>query len=155
MIQGLKDIENRDWKIGRAANYGSSASQKANFRLTLPALIYVHAGKGYDYGALDAIKDMLPHEQWDIHGGTLMDMENNPASVYRGAIIGEIEITDCVTESDSPWFCGRYGFLLARPVIYCQPVPCKGRLGFWQPEPEIEAACAVQRVDAPRDESAR
>lgn len=37
----------------------------------------------------------------------------------------------CVTRSDSPWFFGRYGFVLAdvRPVPF---FPVKGALGFFK-----------------------
>ena len=49
-----------------------------------------------------------------------------------GAILGEVTITGCVTQSGSPWFEGPYGFTLANPVAYDQPIPAKGRLGFYE-----------------------
>ncbi len=47
-----------------------------------------------------------------------------------GGIIGEAEIVDCVTKSDSPWFFGPYGFALqnARRLPFR---PLRGRLGFF------------------------
>ena len=50
----------------------------------------------------------------------------------RGGIVGEAEIVDCVTQSDSPWFEGPYGFVLrnAHPLPFR---PCRGRLGFFKP----------------------
>ncbi len=54
----------------------------------------------------------------------------------RGAIVGEVDIIDCVTESDSPWFVGPYGWVLANPEAYDKPIPCKGRLGFFTPDLE-------------------
>ena len=51
-----------------------------------------------------------------------------------GALIGEVDIVDCVTRSESPWFVGRYGFVLKNPVLYDKPVPCRGALGFFEPE---------------------
>jgi hypothetical protein len=45
--------------------------------------------------------------------------------------VGEVSIVGCVTESDSPWFHGPYGFLLADPIAYKKPIPFKGRLGFF------------------------
>lgn len=51
-----------------------------------------------------------------------------------GAIIGEVDITGCVEYSDSPWFLGPYGFTLANPVLYDEPIPCKGALGFFEPD---------------------
>lgn len=52
------------------------------------------------------------------------------AEAKRGGIIGVAEIVDCVEASDSPWFFGRYGFVLrnARPVEF---IPVKGALGFF------------------------
>ena len=46
------------------------------------------------------------------------------------AIVGLMDIVDCVTESDSPWFIGEYGWVLAnpRPGI---PQPQKGQQGFF------------------------
>ena len=51
---------------------------------------------------------------------------------HRGAIIGEVDIVDCVTQSDSPWFEGPYGLVLANPTLYDQPIPYKGRLGLFE-----------------------
>lgn len=51
--------------------------------------------------------------------------------LQRGGIIGSVEIVDCVSQSESPWFFGRYGFVLRDP----QPLPfypCRGQLGFFR-----------------------
>lgn len=62
-----------------------------------------------------------------------------------GAIIGTVEIVDCVpierlygTEYDTPleravgdWSPGRYGWILKDPVIFETPIPAKGSQGFW------------------------
>ena len=50
----------------------------------------------------------------------------------QGAIIGEADIIDCVTWSNSPWFVGPYGFILQNPILYDKPIPYKGRLGFFE-----------------------
>lgn len=49
-----------------------------------------------------------------------------------GGIVGMVEIVDCVTDFDSEWFRGPYGFVLRhpRPLEF---VPCKGALGFFRP----------------------
>ena len=49
-----------------------------------------------------------------------------------GALIGEVDIIDCVTESKSPWFVGRYGFTLTNPKLYDKPIPYRGQLGFFE-----------------------
>lgn len=47
-----------------------------------------------------------------------------------GGIVGMTEILDCVEEHKSPWFFGKYGFVLARsrPLPF---LPSKGQLGFY------------------------
>lgn len=65
----------------------------------------------------------------------------------RGHIIGVVEVVDCVTESDSPWFVGPFGFVLANPVAFARTVPCKGRLGFFRPDCDLSA---VRLPEAPR-----
>ena len=51
-------------------------------------------------------------------------------TIERGGIIGSVEIVDCVTESESPWFFGRYGYVLRdpRPLPFA---PWRGQLGFF------------------------
>lgn len=50
--------------------------------------------------------------------------------VCYGSIIATAEIVGCVQQSESPWFFGPYGFVLAnvQPVPF---LPCKGALGFF------------------------
>lgn len=61
-----------------------------------------------------------------INGVTLPLFED----LQRGGIVGEAEIVDCVTKSNSPWFCGEFGFVLqgAKALPF---TPCKGALGFF------------------------
>ncbi|MDR3495342.1 MAG: ASCH domain-containing protein [Ancalomicrobiaceae bacterium] len=65
-------------------------------------------------------------------------------SFNRGGIIGSVEIIDCVTESPSPWFFGRFGFVLKdpKPLPF---IPCKGALGFWRVPDDILAQ--LEEVD--------
>ncbi|WP_159953160.1 ASCH domain-containing protein [Rhizobium sp. 18065] len=51
-------------------------------------------------------------------------------TLLRGGIIGTVEIVDVVTQSDSPWFSGPKGFVLANPKP-CDFIPVKGQLGFF------------------------
>lgn len=63
-------------------------------------------------------------------------------SMERGGIIGVAEMVDCVVKSSSPWFFGRYGFVLhnPRPLTF---TPYKGALGFFD-VPEIDEPSAQQ-----------
>ncbi len=63
-----------------------------------------------------------------------------------GCIVGKVDIVDCVASSKSRWFFGRYGFVLANPVAFATPVPCKGMLGFFNVPPDVLAE--LQRQEA-------
>lgn len=51
-------------------------------------------------------------------------------ALRRGGIVGTAVIVDCVTQSDDPWFMGRYGFVLDE-VKLIEFMPCKGALNFF------------------------
>ena len=63
-----------------------------------------------------------------------------PEDFVHGAIIGEVDITGCefyppdeLPRLHSPWaMSGQYQFILANPVLYDKPIPCKGQLGFFK-----------------------
>lgn len=108
IVQGHKDIENRNWK-----DWNPGLKFRGEF--------LIHAGKGFD-------KEF----DWLMAEEILKCYMPAPASAdyQRGGIIGIAEITGCVTESDSPWFFGPYGFTIknARPLPF---MPYKGQLGFF------------------------
>jgi len=128
ICSGYKDIENRDWFIGRRV-----ASGAVNFTMSLPQRIYVHAGKQVDedipIDMIDLIDSRLSLEAKRIFWEMADDTGFQP---FLGAIIGEVDITGCVTESESPWFVGKYGFTLANPVLYEKTIPYRGQLGFFE-----------------------
>ncbi len=114
IINAGKDIENRDWKT--------------HFR----GRVAIHAAVGMTRGEYDRTCDYIRGVNREIRIPAYEDLE-------RGAIIGTAEIIDCVQESDSPWFMGEYGFVLARPRRLPEPIPCKGMLSFWAVPQNIEA----------------
>jgi hypothetical protein len=79
--------------------------------------VFIHASKGTDAEDRDEIR-----------------AEGMPL----GGICGIMEIVDCVAESDSNWFNGRYGFVI-RNAIALPFVPVKGALGFFKPAIDIAA----------------
>ena len=112
ILHAGKDIENREWST--------------RFRGT----IYLHASKWWQREEIG----------WDADtanriAGWQRDRERWPSETVlkagSGCIVGTIDIVDCVDRSDSPWFFGRYGFVLANPVVFGKPVPQKGELGFF------------------------
>ena len=104
IISAGKDIENRDWP--------------ARFR----GPVCIHAAKGGTSADFNAAATLIGWEKMQP-GPSLRDYQ-------RGGIVGVAEIVGCVDASESPWFFGRYGFVLqnARPVDF---VPVKGALGFF------------------------
>lgn len=103
---GYKDIENRVWST-------------KNFR----GRVYIHTGKHVDNEGFLWLMHCFMREHSSLN-----------IKLPHGAIIGEVDIVACVTQSESPWFTGPYGFVLANPVLYEKPIPCKGRLGFFEPD---------------------
>lgn len=81
-----------------------------------------------------------------VHAGVSkseLDMGNaKEATMPRGGIVGMARIVDCVTEMESRWFFGRYGFVL-RDAFALPITPCKGALGFFMPAPDALAQCAA------------
>ncbi len=110
ILDGGKNIENRDWST--------------NFR----GRIYLHAGKWFN--ELEIMQDLRTIQRIF----NLDDPDPEMMKMFRpfgGCIVGTVDIIDCVQESDSPWFFGKYGFVLANPVALERPIPYKGMLGFF------------------------
>jgi hypothetical protein len=109
ILNGGKDIENRDWPTKYRGR------------------ILVHAAKGMS-------SDEWGHA-WDFAQGSgagpkALERDLTFHTIERGGIVGSVEIVDCVTDSDSRWFVGKYGFVLRDP----QPLPFtpwRGQLGFF------------------------
>lgn len=106
IIQLWKDVENRTWRCPDRM---------------IGQRVLIHAGKARP---TEQEIDRL-HNIAALPGGWLTGLD-------YGGIIGSVEIVGCVTDSDSRWFGGPYGFVLANP----KPLPfrpCRGMLGFFRP----------------------
>jgi len=81
-----------------------------------------------------------------VHAGvskTELDMSDpSDAALPRGGVVGLARIVDCVTEMDSQWFYGKFGFVL-RDATPLPLIPCKGALGFFSLPPEINQQIAA------------
>jgi hypothetical protein len=104
IVNAGKDIENRDWFT----------------RIRGP--VCIHAAKGMTRGEYDEARyfaSRISPAEMPSYG-----------AMTRGGIVGVAEIVDCVNRSASPWFFGRWGFVLrnVRPVDF---IPVKGELGFF------------------------
>lgn len=108
IVQGHKNVENRQWPT--------------RFR----GQVLIHAAKGMTRDEYEDARSHAAHLGITIPGFDELE---------RGGIVGQATITDCVGDSSSPWFFGRYGFLLADTKrLPFRPV--RGQLGLF----EVEAA---------------
>lgn len=111
ILHAGKDIENRDWPTrvrGRVLIHASKAMTRADYE-----------------GAVYFIDDRYN----GVPGESLVPPFDDPR-LRRGGIVGSVEIVDCVMESKSRWFVGRYGFVLRNPTPL-QLRPYRGQLGFF------------------------
>lgn len=124
IAKNIKPVENRNWSLTRYIR-----------RDDLPLRIYLHASKTKTPKIeRNFILGRLTIEQ--LTEFIAVDWQR-----YRGRIIGETTITDEVTRDDigmpvtrSHWFFGPYGFVVQDGELYEEPIPCKGKLGFFQPD---------------------
>lgn len=78
-----------------------------------------------------------------IHAGvSKSELDDDQMDLPRGGIVGAARIVDCVTEMDSMWFNGKFGFVL-RDAFPMPLVPCRGQLGFFALDAETNAAVAA------------
>lgn len=112
IIYAAKDIENRDWPTA------------------VRGRVLIHAGQ-----------TMTRAEYWDAAAflatspsarlRSLVALLPRPDELKRGGIVGSVEVVNCVLESTSPWFVGRYGLVVRHPLP-CEFRPYKGKLGFFE-----------------------
>jgi len=113
-----KDMENRLWP--------------ARVRGT----IAIHVSKEQPAGSFAAGARFI-HSVLRAQGKTRIRF-NDEKSLPKGSIIGVVDIVDCVTDSESPWFEGPLGFKLANPRILSRPIPASGRRRFWKVSKAVE-----------------
>lgn len=109
-----KDIENRNWST--------------KFR----GRVIIHAAKSFNW----------EHYNWILENVNRLALSTDlpcfRSEFVAGALIGEVDIIDCVKNHTSLWFFGKYGLVLANAVLYDKPIPCKGMLNFFEPKLERE-----------------
>lgn len=104
IVNGYKPVENRDWSTRLRGRVG------------------IHAGKKLDLDGYNWVRRQFPSIKLPPRG-----------EFPLGGIVGFATLVDCVTSLDSPWFVGKYGFVLADPTIIAPLRPCRGMLGFFRP----------------------
>ncbi len=110
---GIKDVENRSW------------STKFRGRLL------IHGAKKVEWHVVE----YLTKEH-----GFVFPEGYQPRT---GAILGSVEVTDCVTDHHSHFFSGPYGFELKDPQPFKRPVAYRGRLGIFKvPSHHLESVAS-------------
>lgn len=116
IVHGIKNIENRTWRcpkkyIGQRVLIHASAKP---VEMRNPNSVFTKA-------------------QWD---SLSLEYQRNIIcgdGLLNSAIIGSIEIVDCIQDYPSIWAeKGFYNWVLANPVLFKQPIPSKGKLSFWE-----------------------
>lgn len=116
IVNGFKDIENRDWPTSFRGELLVHAGQ------TMPRTYYN-----------ETVQDL---QMLGLYPPSLPAYEDLP----RGGLVGWTRIVDCRQQHPSPWKMeDTYGFVLrdSRPIHF---VPYKGRLGFFNvPQEALQA----------------
>lgn len=114
VVYGIKDIENRTWPCPKKY---------------IGKRVLIHASKA----KAKSLKFQLTDEQIRcVYGHFNGDI---PLLIEpKGAIIGSVEIVDCVVNHPSIWAEDRvYNWVLANPIIFENPIEnVKGKLSFWE-----------------------
>lgn len=119
---GIKDIENR--------------SRRTNYR----GEILIHAPAKFDklgiYGLATEAQAIYLSRWYELNKKKGYDVDRLYSMKGRkihSAIIGNIEIIDCINDSKSIWAePGQWYWILSNPVLFDKPIlDVKGKLGLW------------------------
>ena len=119
ILQGIKPVENRSWSHSHRGLLLIQVSQKI-----------LEADRV-------AAQDMAKRAGWT--GGVPTPAELQSACGY---IMGMVTMVDVVDRHSSPFFQGRYGHVYARPVLFREPVRCRGMQGIFEVDDALLPAIA-------------
>jgi hypothetical protein len=104
------------WAIVSGYKDVENRSWPTDYRGTL----LIHAGQRVDRAGLDRL-DLLGHAY--------------PEDLTVGALVGTVEVVDCIPDSDSEWAePGAWHWVLSRPTEFKTPIACLGRLKLFAPD---------------------
>ena len=104
-------------------------------RTNIRGRVAVHAGK---LDELKATRSLSDRNFWGV-----MDAVGGRTDLPHGAVIGTVEIVDCIpveeiaatlTERErllGDYSPGRWAWVLKNPVMFETPIPAKGKQGWW------------------------
>jgi len=99
------------------AVFNGKAIENRNWPTKHRGRIVIHAAKSFNKDHYRFLRDEI---------GIFLEFLPLPAEFVHGALIGEVDIVDCVTSHTSRWFTGKYGFVLANAKEYAEPIPYRG-----------------------------
>lgn len=151
IVEGIKDIENRTWPCPEKY---------------IGKRVLVHASQSWTKSSAEICLS-IPHVKEAIERLGMIHKYDDESIGYKGysfsgltcgAIIGSVEIVDCVVNHSSIWAeksldcndCPDVGaccdgkcphiihnWVLANPIKFPEPIPYKGKLSFWEYEGEL------------------
>lgn len=122
---------------------GAKPVENRNRRLTPrwiaihPGRVFLHAGVWWNEREVaETIEEFAPiAARAGVETPTITELK-----ALRGCLIGAARIVDCVEKMDSPWFFGRYGWVMSENVLFETPVRCVGALSFFRVDDSLRRA---------------
>lgn len=105
-------------------------------RTNIRGRVAVHAGR---LDEVHATKSLSNRDFWAV-----MEAIGGKTDLPRGAVIGTVEIVDCVPVEEivntlserervlGDYSPGRFAWVLQNPVIFDKPIPARGKQGWWE-----------------------
>ncbi len=124
ILSGGKTVENRSWPTD------------------LRGPMALHAGRSMEPNDIDAFFEFIQNRGLSGPWVTRDMVDRLP----RGAIVGVVDIVDCVRVSTSPWFEGPYGFVLANPRPIA-PIPFRGAQKFFELPVDVLSTLAALLIE--------
>lgn len=111
IINAGKDIENRAW---RSPNPG----------LSFRGRVAIHAASGMTRDEYAEAREWIDTRCYTIP-------TPDPSALFLGGIIGTVDVVDVISASDSWWWIGPRGLVLANAAP-CHFIPARGARGYFQ-----------------------
>jgi hypothetical protein len=114
IVNGIKDVENRTWKT--------------NYRGRI--LIHAAVNQKLDKSPLDIVHTK---PELEVLYSNYTEHELISRLGPFGAIIGSVEIVDCVKEHPSVWAePDKWHWVLSNAIRFPEPIPTRGKLSLWE-----------------------
>ncbi len=136
ILHAGKDIENRDWYASFRGRFAIHAAKGMTAQEYRDGIAYIH--RAFIANVLMTPTTVqLGDGRLSVASGEIVTPGFD--DIARGAIVGVADLCACISSSPSPWFEGKYGFVLRNVIALPEPILCKGALSFWDVPPDVEA----------------